>query len=258
MNAIDATNATMRTIKLTIQYDGTNYSGWQSQKNGISIQDAIEKAIKRVTCEELRIVGSGRTDAGVHALGQIAHFKTRSKIPLKNLKLALNIHLPDDIVITKVEEARPGFHAQYDAKFKTYRYVVVNNIHIDPFIRRYASLYSFNVDVGLMKKTARKLVGRHDFKAFRTTDKCQRDDVSSVRNIKRLEIRKSRDRISFEIEADGFVYNMVRNIVGTLLEVGRGKMKPSQVGDLLKKKDRRLCGPKAPAKGLSLVEVKYR
>ena len=166
----------MRTIKLTIQYDGTEYSGWQAQKNGASIQDAIEKAIKQVTCEELRIIGSGRTDAGVHAMGQVAHFKTKSKIPTKNLKLALNIYLPDDIVIAKVEEVKAGFHAQYEAKSKVYRYIVVNNIHIDPFVRRYASIYPFNLDMGLMKKTAAVLIGRHDFKAFRATDKSCKDE----------------------------------------------------------------------------------
>ena len=245
----------MRNIKLTIRYDGTHYSGWQSQKNGLAIQDVIEKAISKITGQHSHLTGSGRTDAGVHALTQIANFKTRSKIPLKNLQMALNTDLPKDIVIYHVEEAGPKFDAQRSAKSKLYRYIIMNNNFLDPFLRRYAAKCFYELDIRLMKKAAKLLVGRHDFKSFQAVDGTERN---SVRTVKQITIEKELDLIYIDIEANGFLYNMVRNIVGTLVEVGRGKFTVESVKEILRKKDRRCSGPTMPAKGLRLVQVNYK
>ncbi len=245
----------MRNIRLTVQYEGTDYSGWQSQKNARSIQDVIEKVLSKVLGHRAAITGSGRTDAGVHAIGQVANFRTASKIPLKNIQLALNSALPDDIVICGICPAAPKFNAQRSAKSKLYRYTLVNADFTDPFIRRVAARSFYKLDMAAMKKAAKILVGRHDFSAFRAVDGMP--DKESVRNIKRLDIRKGGDIIEFFVEADGFVYNMVRNIVGTLVEIGRGRFPVSRTRELLSNKDRMLCGPKMPAKGLCLMQVKY-
>lgn len=245
----------MRNIKLTIRYDGTNYSGWQFQKNSVSIQETIQKAIKRITGRRAAVTASGRTDAGVHALAQIANFKTASKIPLKNLRMALNTILPDDIVVLRAEEASPGFNAQKKVKSKLYRYTIYNKDFMDPFLRRYASKSFFKIDVSLMRKGAKHLVGRHDFTSFRKKDG---EEKNAVRTIKRIKAIRKGDLIYIDIEADGFLYNMARNIVGTLIEVGRGKFKAGYVKEIMKKKDKRLCGPTASAKGLSLVKVRYQ
>ena len=244
----------MRNIKLTIRYDGTNYSGWQSQKNGVAIQDVIEKAIAKITGSHSHLNGSGRTDAGVHALAQIANFKTRSKIPLKNLQMALNSCLPKDIVIYKAEEVPAKFDAQRSAKSKLYRYTIMNNDFMDPFLRYHAAKYFFKLDIGRMKKAARSLVGTHDFRSFQAVDGVERN---SVRTVRRITIEKEGDLIYIDIEANGFLYNMVRNIVGTLVEVGRGKFRVESVKDILRMRDRRCSGPTMAAKGLRLVKVSY-
>jgi len=244
----------MRNIKLTIRYDGTNYSGWQSQKNAASIQDVIQKALKKITGRKTTVIASGRTDSGVHALAQIANFKTGSRIPLKNLKLALNTILPDDIKIFGCEEVGLKFNSQKCARSKLYRYTIYNSDFMDPFLRRFASKCFFKIDIERMRKGARYLVGRHDFRSFQTKDGAER---SSCRTIKYIKIEKEGRLIYIDIEADGFLYNMVRNIVGTLIEVGRGKFRVDHVGEILKKEDKRACGPTAPAKGLSLIKVRY-
>lgn len=245
----------MRNIRLTIQYEGTNYAGWQSQKNAKSIQDVMSSALKEILGHKVTLIGSGRTDAGVHALGQVANFKTRSRIPVKNIQMALNSVLPKDIVISGAEETKHGFNAQRSAKSKLYRYTVVNGDFIDPFIRRFAARSFYRLDIARMRKAAALMVGRHDFRAFRATDGDR--EKESVRRIISLGINKDGNVISFFVEADGFVYNMVRNIVGTLIEVGRGKFSLGRVKELLAEKDRRLCGPTMPAKGLCLVKVSY-
>jgi tRNA pseudouridine38-40 synthase len=244
----------MRNIKLTIRYDGTNYSGWQSQKNGVAIQDVIEKAVAKITGARSHLTGSGRTDAGVHALAQIANFKTRSKIPLKNLQMALNSCLPKDIVIYRAEEAPAKFDAQRSAKSKLYRYTIMNNDFMDPFLRHHAAKYFFKLDVSRMRRAARSLTGTHDFRSFRAVDGVER---SSVRTIRRIKIEKAGDLIYIDVEANGFLYNMARNIVGTLVEVGRGRFSVDSVSQILRKRDRRHCGPTMPAKGLCLIRVKY-
>ncbi len=244
----------MRNIKLTIAYDGTRYSGWQSQKNGRSIQDVIQKAIRKITGEKVNLVGSGRTDAGVHAEAQIANFRTRSKLPMSNIQKALNRALPRDVVIVKAQEAGELFNSQHSAKSKLYRYTIFNNDFLSPLARHYAAKCFYSLDIGLMKKAAKILEGRHDFKAFQAKDDARK---GSVRNLRSLDIRKDADTIYIDIEACGFLYNMARIIVGTLIDVGRGKISINDIGMILKKKDRSLSGPTMPAKGLCLIKVNY-
>jgi len=247
--------AMARNIKLTIRYDGTEYSGWQFQRNSRkTIQATIERAIKQITGQKPHLGGSGRTDAGVHALAQIANFKTRSPISLASLRQALNSMLPKDIVIYGAEEAGPHFDAQRSAKAKLYRYTIMNKDYLDPFIRRYAAKCFFPLDISLMRKGARALVGRHDFRSFRTTDGVEKD---SVRTIKYIKIEKDGDLIYIDIKANGFLYNMVRSIAGTLVEVGRGKFSVESVRGMLLAKDRRSSGPTMPAQGLCLIAVEY-
>lgn len=244
----------MRNIKLTIQYDGTRYAGWQTQKNGLAIQEIIERAIRKITGEKAHLTGSGRTDAGVHAKAQVANFKTRSRIPLKNIRMALNSALPDDIVISKAEEAQPDFNAQRSARSKLYRYTIFNKDFIDPFLRKYAARCFYRIDLGLMRKAAGILAGRHDFTSFRTMDGIKKN---ALRTIKYIKIEKSGDLVYIYIEADGFLYNMARSIAGTLIEVGRGKYRVCDVKKILSMKNRRWSGPTMPAKGLCLMKVRY-
>jgi tRNA pseudouridine38-40 synthase len=243
-----------RNIKLTIKYEGTNYSGWQFQKNARTVQEVMEEALGLITGEKVSLIGSGRTDAGVHARHQVANFKTGSKLPLKNIWMALNSNLPRDIVVSSVEEVKAKFNAQHSARSKIYRYTIANTNFVDPFIRRYAAKCFYELDVNLMKRAAKHLVGRHDFKSFQAKDVIERD---SVRRIKSISIKKDGELVYVDIEADGFLYNMVRNIAGTLIEVGRGKFTADRVKEILKKRDRRFCGPTAPAEGLCLMKVKY-
>jgi len=245
----------MRNIKLTIQYDGTRYAGWQRQKNAVSIQERIEEAIGEVTGERPVVTGSGRTDAGVHARAQIANFKTHSAIPADKLLLGLNTKLrAGDIVIAGVADASRSFHAQHDARTKVYRYTIVNSNVIDPFMRRYAAKVFHPLDVRRMRRASRDIKGRHDFKAFQAQDGSARD---SVRTVTRIRVAKAADVITIDIEADGFLYNMVRNIVGTLVEIGRGRFPVGHIRELCRTKDRRHCGPTMPAKGLCLMRVHY-
>lgn len=246
----------MRNIKLTIEYDGTNYAGWQIQNSHRSktIQEVIEKTLRKILQEKIKIIGSGRTDAGVHALGQVANFKTNSKIPLEKIQQALNSLLPDDIVIVKVDEAGPDFHARFDAKSKLYRYLIVNRNYPSAFLRKQSYFYPYPLDVDLMRREAKCLVGRHDFRSFQASDKIGR---SSIRTVKQIKIKNSKGMITIDIEADGFLYNMVRNIVGTLVEVGRGRFSAGSTKRILSLKDRRKAGPTAPACGLCLIKVNY-
>ena len=244
----------MRNIKLTISYDGTGYKGWQKQANGKTIQEELEKAIKKVFGKHHILYGASRTDAGVHAKAQVANFKTSSSIPLKKIPKALNSYLKEDIAVTKAEEAPGGFHARFDAKNKHYRYIVLLSQHRDPFSEKYAWRISYKLDIPLMRKEAKALIGKHDFKSFQASDKRER---SSVRKIASLSIKKRKNELIFDIEGDGFLYNMVRNIVGTLVDIGRGYLPEGSMKKILKSCDRKKAGPTAPAKGLTLIEVKY-
>ncbi|MFH1779200.1 MAG: tRNA pseudouridine(38-40) synthase TruA [Candidatus Omnitrophota bacterium] len=244
----------MRNIKLIIEYDGTNYAGWQIQKNAKSIQGTLESALKRIIGEKVRLVSCGRTDSGVHAEGHVANFKTNSKISLVNLQRGLNSILPKDIVIKEAKEVPLDFNSRYDAKSKVYRYTILNRSYPQALYRNYFYYVPYKLGLNLMRREAKCLVGKHDFKSFQAADKKKR---SSIRTIKKLNIKRKGDLIEIEIEADGFLYNMVRNIVGTLIEIGRGRFKAGSMKKILKAKNRDLAGPTAPAKGLCLVEVKY-
>jgi tRNA pseudouridine38-40 synthase len=245
----------MPNLKLTIEYDGTDYAGWQTQhKKHKTIQQVIEDTLRVILQQDIKLIGSGRTDAGVHALGQVANFKTGSSIPPERLKKALNALLPKDIVICSVEEAEPLFHSRFAAKTKAYRYAILNRDYPSAILRARVHYCPHPLDIARMQKEAACLLGRHDFKAFQASSKKEKNPVKII---KKLAIRREGDIIYFDIEADGFLYNMVRNIVGTLIEIGRGRLKKGYLKRLLLSKDRRLAGPTAPAKGLCLMKVGY-
>ena len=200
----------MRNIKLTISYDGTDYKGWQRQANGRTVQEELEKAIKKVFGKHHCVHGAGRTDAGVHAKAQAAGFKISSPMPVKKILTALNSYLNNDMVVTKAEEVSPDFHARFAVKSKHYRYFILLSGHRDPFTEKYSWRVPYKLDIPLMRKEAETLVGRHDFKSFQASDKRER---SSVRRVSRISFKKQKDSLVIDIEGDGFLYNMVRNIV---------------------------------------------
>lgn len=245
----------MRNIKLTIEYDGSRYAGWQVQgKKSRTIQETLEKALARILHKRLRVIGSGRTDAGVHAKGQVANFKTDSGMALGRLRGALNAVLPDDISIIRLDEAALDFHSRFSARSKVYRYTILNRPSRPAISRDAAYFFPYPLDLRLMREEAKLLLGRHDFKSFQAADKRER---GSARAIKKLVISRDKDFIHIDIEADGFLYNMVRNIAGTLIEIGRGKLPRGSMKKILLLKNRRFAGPTLPAKGLCLLEVKH-
>ncbi|MGE5309306.1 MAG: tRNA pseudouridine(38-40) synthase TruA [Deltaproteobacteria bacterium] len=248
----------MRNIKLIIEYDGTAYEGWQVQnlkgRTARTIQETICRALEGIVGGKVKLTGSGRTDAGVHALAQVANFHTASKIPVRNLQKALNSVLPDDIVITKAEEVDDDFHARYSAKWKLYRYTILNRQYPSAIRRNFVAFVDYPLSAAAMKREAAALKGRHDFRSFHAADN---EEKSSVRTIRKIAVRKSGDDIVIEVEADGFLKNMVRTIAGTLIETGRGKFPAGSMKRILAAKDRRQAGPTAPASGLALVKVTY-
>ncbi|MGI6193278.1 MAG: tRNA pseudouridine(38-40) synthase TruA [Christensenellales bacterium] len=243
----------MRRIKLVIEYDGTNYAGWQRQENGVTVQQLIEENIQKVTGERVTLHGSGRTDSGVHALGQVAHFDTGARMPAEKFCYALNTGLPDDIRIIDSCEVSSDFHARFSAKRKHYRYAINNGAHASALYRNFELHVHKTLDVAAMKEAAKVLVGTHDFSAFKAVE-CK---LNAVRTIYRSEISTDGNRITYDIEGNGFLYNMVRIIVGTLVEIGKGKLDASDMERILLSKDRSNAGPTAPAKGLTLVSVEY-
>jgi tRNA pseudouridine38-40 synthase len=244
----------VRNLKLTIEYDGTSYAGWQTQAGRPTIQQTLEDAVHRITGERVHVQGSGRTDSGVHALGQAANFRTHAKIPAAKLRLALNALLPPDIVVRSVREAPPDFHAQFDAKWKTYRYTILNDRVPTALDRFFCHQVPVPLDVRAMRRAARGLVGRHDFQAFRSEGWREKD---TVRTIRRLTIARKGRHVHLTVEGNGFLYNMVRAIAGTLIVIGRGKRPPEDMQKILASRDRKQAGPTAPARGLCLITVKY-
>lgn len=251
----------MRNIKLTIEYDGTQFKGWQIQKrNQRTVQGEIKRALEKILKEPVTVIGSGRTDSGVHALGQVANFKTHSQRTAKELLNALNANLPEDVAIRKVEEVDTRFHAQFTVKSKTYRYTVLNRVARSAQLRNFCLFYPYKLNIRIMRQEAKALVGRKNFKVFAAADsgKSNRDKTTNtIRTIKRVAIQKEKDFIYIDIEADGFLYKMVRNIVGTLLAIGSGKLPQGSIKAILHKHDKRNVSPPAKAKGLCLLEVKY-
>ncbi len=245
----------MRNIKLLIEYDGTNYHGWQVQPNALTIQEVMEEKIEVMTQQRVRLIASGRTDAGVHALGQVANFKTTSSIPVDGFQRGLNSLLPPDIIVKSAEEVEARFHAQYGAKRKTYRYVILNREVPSALYRNYSWHLPLALDVQAMQKASSLLLGRKNFGSFQGADA---DTEDLVREVYRAEwSAEEEDFLHFTIAADGFLKHMVRNIVGTLVEVGRGKLPVQDFERILDARDRRQAGITAPAQGLFLVEVKY-
>lgn len=245
----------MRNIKLLIEYDGTNYQGWQIQAKGVTIQGLIEEKLAILTGELIHLIGSGRTDAGVHALGQVAHFKTKSQMDVHTIQRALNSLLPSDIVIQRAEEVKEDFHARKQSKSKVYEYCILNRKVRSPFQHGYAWHIPQKLDFRAMEGATQDLVGEHDFSSFRSVGSPTR---TAVRKVIRAKWKKGRDGlIRFEIEANGFLKQMVRAIVGTLVEVGKGKISSEEFQKILCAKDRKRAGPTAPARGLFLKEVKY-
>ncbi len=244
----------MKNIKLTIEYDGTHYHGWQSQDNALTVQDVVTEAINSLTGEDCELIGCSRTDTGVHALGHVANFVTNSRIPPDRFAYALNAQLPEDVVIRKSEEVSLDFHSRFQAKGKKYRYLIYNSLYPSALMRHRAYHVLNPLDIELMEKAARQILGTHDFSAFRASGS---DTKTSVRTITGVWLKKEREVIEFEIEGDGFLYNMVRIIAGTLVEVGYGRIPADSISDIILSKDRRRAGRTAPAHGLYLVEVYY-
>lgn len=245
----------MRNIKLTIEYDGTNYHGWQIQKNAITVQETIQKAISALLNEKVEIVGCSRTDYGVHAYGQVAHFFTHSAIPGDKFSYAINNLLPEDIVIKKSEEADKTFHSRYSSKGKRYRYLIYNSAHRSAIMRSRACHVRPGLNLGEMKKAAVFFVGEHDFAAFQATGGQVR---STVREIYSIDVHGDENNlITIDISGNGFLYNMVRIIAGTLIYVGTGKIQADRIPHIIEVRDRTLAGKTAPAQGLYLMEIMY-
>ncbi len=244
----------MRNIKLLLGYDGTDFSGWQRQRDRRTVQQVLEEAIGRLTGVEPSINASGRTDAGVHAIGQVVHFYTASRHEPEVFVKALNAMLPPDVRVKGAWEMPQSFHATLDARAKLYRYVIDNGRFADPFQTRYAWHVYQTLDVPSMHEASQALRGRHDFHSFETN---WPNRSSSVRTIYHVVANRVNDAVWLDVEADGFLYNMVRSIAGTLVEVGKGKWPVSKVAEALAAEDRREAGPTAPPQGLFLVRVRY-
>lgn len=244
----------MKRVKLIVAYDGTNYCGWQIQQNGITVEEVLNRTISELVGEQIAVIGASRTDSGVHAMGNVAVFDTESRIPAEKMSFALNQRLPEDIRIQESCEVAPDWHPRYCDTRKTYEYRILNRRFAIPTQRLYSHFFYYPLDVAKMQQAADYLVGEHDFKSFCST----RTQVeNTVRTIYFLHVVKEGDMIRIQINGNGFLYNMVRIIVGTLLKVGTGLYPPEHVKEILEAKERRLAGPKAEARGLTLMEIEY-
>jgi tRNA pseudouridine38-40 synthase len=244
----------MRRLKLLLAYSGTRYSGWQVQPQARTVQGTVESCLARITNAPVRLYAAGRTDAGVHALGQVAHFDTAATIVLPALLRGLNSLLPKDIVVRHAAEVPADFHARYSARQKTYAYMIQNQ----PLRSAFAASYTWHVpqplDVVAMRTAAQALLGCHDFSAFRAASCAAR---SPVRCLRRLTVKRRQARLCVVLSADGFLHHMVRNIVGTLVEIGRGRRPAQAMAAILDSRQRQQAGPTAPPQGLFLVRVAY-
>lgn len=244
----------MKRIKLTVAYDGTNYCGWQIQKNGITVEEVLNRTLTKFFKEEIAVIGASRTDSGVHALGNVAVFDADVTMPSDKISYAINNLLPDDIRIRKSEEVEADFHPRYCDTRKTYEYKIYNNQFPNPIERLYSHFVYYPLDVEKMQRAADYLVGEHDFKSFCTP---KPDVENTVRTIYSIRVTKVEHMVTIRINGNGFLYNMVRIIVGSLMKVGMGMIPPEEIKNILEAKDRTKAGHKAPACGLTLVEIEY-
>ncbi len=248
----------MRNIKLVLEYDGSTFFGFQKQPLHPTIQEALEKALSIFFRHKMKIAAaSGRTDAGVHAEGQVVNFRTASAEPIAKIQRGLNALLPQSIVVSGIEEVPQDFHARYSIKSKIYEYRIWNHPYRSPLIAGRAFHVPFHLNISSMRRAAKLLTGKHDFRSFTSPSAIKKMNISFVRTVKRFLVKKQGYLILFHVEADGFLYHMIRNMVGTLLEVGRGKRTPGSIAEVLKAKDRRFAGMAVPSEGLTLIEVTY-
>ena len=244
----------MKRVKLTVAYDGTAYCGWQVQPNGPTIQEELNKALSALLKEEIYVMGASRTDAGVHAKGNVAVFDTEARMPAEKISYALNTYLPEDIRIQESREVPADFHPRFQETRKTYEYSICNRRFPDPCKRLYSHFYYYDLNVDKMQKAADYLVGEHDFTSFCTM---KPEVTNCVRTIEELTVTRQGDMITLRITGNGFLYNMVRIITGTLIRVGGGMLEPEQIPEILAAKDRSAAAETAPARGLTLVEIRY-
>ena len=261
----------MKRIKLTVSYDGTRYVGWQVQKNGTAVEEVLNRTLSELLGEEITVIGASRTDSGVHALGNIAVFDTETKIPAEKISFALNQYLPDDIKIASSEEVDPDFHPRHADCIKTYRYSILNCRYNIPVKRLYADYVYYPLDIEKMRQAASYLIGEHDFTAFSTAGGQQKSPVRTVYSIDIAQTLLNPDAdakddsrggfrpsvIDITVKGNGFLYNMVRIIAGTLEKAGMGIFPPEYVEEILESKDRGKSAPKAPARGLTLISIDY-
>jgi tRNA pseudouridine38-40 synthase len=249
----------MRNLKLVLAYDGTDFAGWQVQAESATIQGALASAVGRVTGEKVLPQGSGRTDAGVHALGQVATFAIQSSIPAENLVSALNDVLPAAIRVLEAAEMPSAFHARKAARAKTYRYRIYRGSICPPFLARYVWHYPYPLDEGLMQQAASAIIGEHDFTSFAAVDpeRKKEEEGSNVRRILSSGWERQGDELVYTVRGNGFLHHMVRNLVGTFLLAGKGTLQPSDIPRILEARTRSAAGATAPASGLYLVSVEY-
>ena len=245
----------MRNIKLTIEYDGKDFNGWQKQPTKLNIQGEIEKAIQTITGEEVEVFASGRTDAGVHALGQVANFKTNSTIPIEKIPIAINTNLKKSIVIKSAEEVEERFHSRLNCKRKTYRYIINNSKYGTAIYRNLETHIPMKLDIQKMKKAVKYFEGEHDFKSFKASGTSSKSSVRTIYKAEVIEVEN--ERIYIELTGNGFLYNMVRIIAGTLVDVGLGKIEPEDIEKIINSKKRENAGKTLPPQGLYLVNVEY-
>ncbi len=245
----------MKRIKLTVAYDGTDYCGWQIQPNGITVEKVLNRALSRLTGEDIAVTGASRTDAGVHAEGNVAVFDTASTIPPERFSYAVNTLLPEDVVVVKSEEVAADWHPRYQESVKTYAYHILNREMPDPVRRKYVWHVNCPLDLEKMRTAAEYLTGEHDFKSFCSIHTGAK---TTVRTIYSMDVERSGEVITIRVSGNGFLYNMVRIITGTLVEAGRGFRQPESVKELLDADERGKAGPTAPAQGLLLESIEYR
>ncbi|HJD12779.1 MAG TPA: tRNA pseudouridine(38-40) synthase TruA [Candidatus Ruminococcus avistercoris] len=244
----------MKRVMLVVAYDGTNYCGWQIQANGITVQEELNRCLSKLLKEPIQTVGASRTDAGVHALGNVAVFDTAARMPAEKISYALNTYLPEDIRIQYSAEVAADFHPRYCESEKTYEYRILNRRFPLPTQRLYTYFYHYKLDVEKMREGASFLVGRHDFASFCGANAQVK---STVREVTGIDIEKKDDVITIQVRGRGFLYNMVRIIAGTLIEIGNEQYPPEKMGEILRACDRQQAGPTAPACGLTLKEIKF-